>query len=123
MVLIDTSVWICSFFGQEPFFSGVDQLAAREDIAGHELVYGELLIGDIGGRQKFLDRFQQLPWTRMLPHAEVVQFVRALRLHGRGIGWIDVHLLASALVSRAPLWTADPRLARVAAELGVAYKA
>jgi predicted nucleic acid-binding protein len=123
MVLIDTSVWIRSFSGQEPFFGGVDQLAAREEVAGHELVYGELLVGDIGGRQKFLEEYALLRQTPMLPHADVVHFVRARRLHGRGIGWVDVHLLASALVSRSQLWTADPRLARVAAELGVAYRA
>jgi predicted nucleic acid-binding protein len=57
-----------------------------------------------------------------VPHREVVEFVRDRRLHGRGIGWIDAHLLASALVGRVPLWTADPRLAVVATELGIGYE-
>ena len=59
----------------------------------------------------------------VVPHAEVVAFVRARRLSGRGIGWVDLHLLASAIVANAPLWTADARLAAVAAELDVAHEA
>jgi predicted nucleic acid-binding protein len=58
----------------------------------------------------------------VVPHAEVVAFVRDRKLHGRGIGWIDVHLLASALVARVELWTADPTLATVAKELGISYE-
>jgi predicted nucleic acid-binding protein len=60
-------------------------------------------------------------WLSAVPHLDVVSFVRARKLHGRGIGWIDAHLLASALVGGAPLWTADERLARLARELGIAY--
>ncbi|MEK7751687.1 MAG: hypothetical protein AAB654_07195, partial [Acidobacteriota bacterium] len=58
----------------------------------------------------------------MVPHSEVVAFVRNRDLHGRGVGWIDVHLLASAVVERLQLWTADPRFSAVADELGVAYE-
>jgi predicted nucleic acid-binding protein len=57
----------------------------------------------------------------LVPHEEVAAFVRDRRLHGRGIGWIDAHLLASALVGRVRLWTTDPRLAIVAKELEVSY--
>jgi predicted nucleic acid-binding protein len=54
-------------------------------------------------------------------HGEVVAFAHERRLHGRGVGWIDAHLLASALVGRLKLWTTDPRLATLAKELGIAY--
>jgi predicted nucleic acid-binding protein len=57
----------------------------------------------------------------MVPHRDVVAFVRERDLHGRGVGWIDVHLLASAIVERLQLWTADPRLLAMADEFGVAY--
>ena len=57
----------------------------------------------------------------VVPHREVVEFVRQRWLHGRGIGWIDTHLAASALVSGVRLWSADPRLEEVARELGIAY--
>lgn len=58
----------------------------------------------------------------VVAHSEVGEFVRRRRLQGRGIGWIDTHLLSSALVGRAGLWTADTRLAAAASELGVGYK-
>lgn len=90
-------------------------------MAGHDLVYGELLIGDRGGRRRFLALYQQMQHAKMVAHEEVVEMVNARRLHGRGIGWIDAHLLASALIERIQLWTADPRLARVAGELGISY--
>jgi hypothetical protein len=56
-------------------------------------------------------------------HRDVVEFVSARRLHGRGIGWIDAHLLASTLLGSLALWTADPRLAAAARDLDVAYGA
>jgi hypothetical protein len=59
----------------------------------------------------------------MVPHRDVVEFVRHRDLHGRGVGWIDVHLLASAIVGRLQLWTADPRFSAAADEFGVAYEA
>jgi hypothetical protein len=52
----------------------------------------------------------------------VVAFVRDRKLYGRGIGWIDVHPLASALVARLDLWTTEPALATVAKELGISYE-
>jgi len=55
-------------------------------------------------------------------HAEVAVFVRSHKLHGRGIGWTDAHLLASALVAGVYLWTADKRLTGLAGELGIAYR-
>ena len=58
----------------------------------------------------------------VVPHADVVAFVRDRKLHGRGIGWVDAHLLASALVGRLELWTTDPALATVAKELGISYE-
>lgn len=56
----------------------------------------------------------------VVPHTDVVTFVRDRKLHGRGIGWIDAHLLASALVGGLTLWTTDPPLAMLAKELGIA---
>ena len=83
---------------------------------------GELLIGDRGGRRRLLADYEQMHQAPVVPHGDVVEFVRHRRLHGRGIGWIDAHLLASALVGRLKLWTADPRLAMLANELEVGYQ-
>jgi len=121
MVLVDTSVWIKSLADRAPYRSELDKLLALDEVAGHELVYGELLIGDRGGRRKFLAAYEQIHQARPVPHNDVVRFVRERDLHGRGAGWIDIHLLASALVERMQLWTADPRLSALAEEFGVAY--
>jgi predicted nucleic acid-binding protein len=121
MVLVDTSVWIRFLTGREPYANELDSLLERDEVAGHELVFGELLIGDNGGRKKLLDAYEQMHQATPVPHGDVITFVRERRLHGQGAGWIDVHLLASAIVSRYSLWTADPRLAALAAKFDVLY--
>jgi hypothetical protein len=75
------------------------------EAAVHDLVHGELLIGDVGGRKKLLDDYDKLFQAASIPHRDVVAFVEMRNLNGRGIGWIDIHLLASALVSRLKLST------------------
>jgi predicted nucleic acid-binding protein len=122
MVLVDTSVWIRFLANRAPYAAGLDRLLALDEVAGHDLVYGELLIGDKGGRSKLLASYQLMVQAETIPHRDVVEFVRDRGLHGQGAGWIDIHLLASALVGRSSLWTADPRLAAMAYELGVAYE-
>ena len=82
----------------------------------------ELLIGDKGGRKQLLADYEQMHQAPVVAHSELVAFVRDRRLRGRGIGWIDAHLLASALVGRLKLWTTDPRLTTLAKELGIAYE-
>ena len=123
MVLVDTSVWIRFLANRAPHAAALDRLLDLDEVTGHELVYGELLIGDRGGRRKLLAAYERIHQAEMVPHHDVVAFVRDRRLHGRGMGWIDVHLLASAIVGRLQLWTADPRFSTVANELGVAYQA
>lgn len=121
MVLVDTSVWIRFLANREPYASELDALLGRDEVAGHELVFGELLIGDKGGRKKLLEAYRQMHQASTVPHEEVVAFVEARRLHGQGAGWIDIHLLASAMVGRYKLWTADPRFELLAEQLALAY--
>src|SRR5260370_33265627 len=121
MVLVDTSVWIRSLAGRSPYMAELDRLLSRDEVMGHELVYGELLTGDRGGRRKLLASYERMHQAGMVPHRDAVAFVRDRDLHGRGVGWIDVHLLASAIVGRFQLWTADPRFSAVANELGIAF--
>jgi predicted nucleic acid-binding protein len=121
MVLVDTSVWIRFLANRAPYATELDRLLSVDEVAGHELVYGELLIGDRGGRRKLLTVYERIYQASFVPHTDVVAFVRERDLHGRGVGWIDVHLLASAIVGRLRLWTADPRFAVLANELGIAY--
>jgi hypothetical protein len=122
MVLVDTSVWIRFLSNRAPYATELDALLSRDEVAGHELVYGELLVGDRGGRRKLLAAYQLMHQADRIPHDDVVAFARGRDLCGRGVGWIDVHLLASVLVGRLQLWTVDPRFSAVAKALGVAYQ-
>jgi predicted nucleic acid-binding protein len=121
VVLVDTSVWIRFLAGREPQASRLDRLLASDEVVGHDLVYGELVIGDPRGRRAgLLVAYAEIHRAPTVPHLEVVEFVRTRRLQGLGIGWVDAHLLASTLVERCRLWTADASLAQVARQLGVA---
>ena len=86
----------------------------------HPLIIGELACGHIGLRERTLLLLRQLPSCDVAEHEEVLALIQSRRIHGRGLGIVDVHLLASASLSRAPLWTQDRALARVARELGLA---
>jgi predicted nucleic acid-binding protein len=121
-VLVDTSVWIRFLANRAPYAAELDGLLSRDEVSGHDFVYGELLTGDRGGRKALLANYERMDQAPLVPHAELVAFVRDRKLNGRGIGWIDAHLLASALVGRLKLWTADSPLATVATELGIAYE-
>jgi predicted nucleic acid-binding protein len=121
-VLVDTSVWIRFLSNRAPHAAELEELLSRDEVCGHDFVYGELLIGDAGGRKKLLADYEQMHQAPVVPDADVVAFVRDRRLRGRGIGWVDAHLLASSLVGRLKLWTTDPRLMTLATELGVSYE-
>jgi hypothetical protein len=123
VVLVDTSVWIRFLAGREPYAAALDRLLATEQVMAHELVEGELLIGDAGGRAKLLAAYAEIDRAGTVAHPEVVELVRSRRLQRRGIGWIDAHLLASTLVERCRLWTVDANLAGIAEELRIAHAA
>ncbi len=121
MVLVDTSVWIRFLSNRAPHAAQLQDLLLRGEVSGHDFVFGELLVGDKGGRKKLLADYVRMHQSLTVPHREVVEFVQRRRLYGRGIGWVDAHLLASAVVGCGSLWTADPRLAAAATELGINY--
>jgi predicted nucleic acid-binding protein len=122
MVLVDTSVWIRFLANRTPYAQQLEKLLARDEVAAHDLVFGELLVGDRGGRRTLLNAYEGIHTVGTVPHREVIEFVRNRKLHGRGIGWIDVHLLASALVNQLHLWTADSSLQAVALDLNISYR-
>lgn len=122
MVLVDTSVWIRFLADRMPYAAELDRLLEIDEVAGHDLVYGELLIGEAGGRSQFLSSYDLIHRVPAANHPEVAAFVRSHKLHGRGIGWIDAHPLAAAQVADTSLWTADEHLAKPPGELGIAYR-
>src|SRR5438093_3732513 len=123
MILVDTSVWIRFLANRAPYAAELDALLSRDEVVGHEFVYGELLIGDRGGRKKLLALYEQMRQASMAPHRDVVAFVRSRDLRGRGVGWIDIHLLASAILRRSQLCTANSKLRAVTKDGANAYEA
>ncbi|MGH7583728.1 MAG: type II toxin-antitoxin system VapC family toxin [Gemmatimonadales bacterium] len=108
MILADTSVWI------DHFRRGNARLGALLDageVAMHRFVVGELAMGRLDARRQILELLSGLPELPTVTHEEALHFVDAHRLGGFGLGWIDVHLLAAAIVARVPLWTLDRKLA------------
>jgi predicted nucleic acid-binding protein len=119
-VLVDTSVWRRYFSG----IASVRQLGEFLDEDGavliHPFILGELVLGGLSTRDEAL--FVRLPRARVVRDEEVLELVRRRRLMRRGIGWVDAHLLASALLSSAVLWSIDADLSAAAANLSVDYR-
>ena len=117
MTLVDTSVWV-EFFRGPGRASGLTALLESGEVLLHPFVLGELAIGNLGpDRRRVLSDLEQLPRAFAVADEEVLRFVEARSLFGKGIGWIDAHLLASTLTSASTLWTLDRRLAAAATKL------
>ena len=115
MILADTSVWIDHFRnGSEPLV----RLLENEEILIHPMVIGELACGHLPDREQVLEDLASLPTAGFASHAEVMSMIEDRALMGKGIGYIDAHLLAAVqLTPDTHLWTLDKRLAQVAAQL------
>ncbi len=119
MVLVDTSIWISHFRENNPH---LNKLLLDESIACHPLIIGELACGNIKNRKEIITLLQALPPTLLADHDEILEFIERKKLMGIGIGLIDVHLLASSLLTNLPLWTADRTLRSTAAKFNISYK-
>jgi predicted nucleic acid-binding protein len=119
VILADTSVWV------DHLRAGDRELAHALEasrVVVHPFIVGEIACGNLRNRREVLDLFGKLPALPVASHEEAVEFIERRRLMGRGIGYVDVHLLASVLLEPpVRIWTRDRRLARVAGELGVRH--
>lgn len=120
MILVDTSVWIDHLRRPE---RELIRLLSDGDVLCHPFVVGELACGHLKRRVTFLAGLSRLPTAPLATHAEALAFVERHALSGRGIGWTDAHLLASATLAGASrLWTRDKRLRSVAQALDRHYQ-
>jgi len=118
VILVDTSVWV------DHLRRGNDRLATllqQAQVLCHPFVVGELACGRLRRRLEVLDLLARLPAAPLASHAEALAFIERRRLMGRGLSWVDVHLLASATLSGQPLWTQDRALSTAASSLGLAW--
>lgn len=117
VILVDTSIWV-------DHLRATDRQLARllldDAVLGHPFVVGELACGALRHRSEILGLLRHLPQAPVVEHDEVLAFIEAHALAGSGLGWIDVHLLASATLAGERVWTRDRRLALAARRLGVA---
>jgi predicted nucleic acid-binding protein len=118
VILVDTSVWVEHLRSASAILS---VLLDDGGVLGHPFVLGELALGNLRQRDDFLRVLRRLPQATSASHLEVLQFIGREALYGRGIGYVDAHLLAAArLTAGSKLWTRDRRLQRVADQLGLA---
>ena len=113
-MLVDTSVWVEHLRRRNASLAG---LLEQAQIWTHAFVVGELACGNLAQRAKILSSLAALPHAPVATHDEALAFLETHHLMGRGLGWIDVHLLASAKLAKLSFWTMDKRLAAVAADL------
>ena len=111
MVLVDTSIWIDHFRKKEPKLA---DLLNEGMVVMHPFVLGELACGNLKNRAALLTNLEALPAALPASDEEVLRLIEDRKLWGRGIGWVDAHLLASALVSECAFWTADGKLSQAA---------
>ncbi len=120
MILVDTSVWVDHLRVGE---QGLVALLQDSLVLAHPFVIGELALGTLHNREQVLGLLSALPQTPVATHEETMQFIENFGLYGRGIGYVDSHLLAAArLQSDACLWTRDKRLQKVAVDLRMAME-
>lgn len=117
MVLVDTSVWIDHLRHANARLGGLLQ---RGQVVVHPFVAGELALGELRHRAAVLALFAQMPQAPVASAAEVLTFIEQRDLIGKGIGLVDAHLLASAVLADVSLWTFDKRLGDVATTLRIA---
>jgi len=119
MVLVDTSVWVSHF--RKGNIELADLLHDGE-VAIHPFVVGELACGNLKNRTLILSLLKSLPMGVEAEHEEVLAFIEKNRLMGKGLGYVDAHLITSAVLTGVSLWTLDKRLGQVAYLLHRSYK-
>ena len=119
MILVDTSVWIDHL---RRGVSELGQLLEQNLVLVHPFVIGELACGNLTRREEILEHLHNLPRAVVASDREVLHLIEARRLMGHGVGYLDLHLLASVILSEdAVIWTRDRKLDAVAAELSIQH--
>ena len=119
MVLVDTSIWIIHL---RQGSRKLEKLLMDAEVMCHPFIIGELACGNLKNRNEIISLLQSLPMAPTIEFDEFLFFIDRNHLMGKGIGFVDVHLLASAQLIGVRLWTADKRLNSAADLLELAFK-
>ena len=118
MVLVDTSVWVLHLREEDV---ELERLLNDGAVVCHPFIVGELACGNLKNRSEILSLLQALPIALQAEHEDVIPFIDNYKLMGKGLGYIDIHLLASALLTEVSIWTLDKKLDGVSAKLGICF--
>jgi predicted nucleic acid-binding protein len=118
MILADSSVWIHLFRAGD---SELETLLEKGRVAMHDFVLGELVCGNLRDRSRTIANLRLLPRIGVATTDETLALIANHRLHGRGLGWTDAHLLAAALLARCEIYTRDRALEKTAQHLAIAH--
>ncbi|HUI45423.1 MAG TPA: type II toxin-antitoxin system VapC family toxin [Nitrospirota bacterium] len=118
MMLVDTSVWVEHF---RTGTIGLESSLNEGQVICHPFIVGELACGNLRNRLQILSLLVTLPSAQLADHEEVMLFIETHRLMGKGLGYVDIHLLASAIMTGVPVWTFDKKLNKAAATLGIKF--
>ena len=118
MVLVDTSVWVMHFREGSKELSG---LLNEGSVLCHPFIIGELACGNLKDRAVILSYLKLLPMSIEAEPEEVLSFIESKHLMGQGVGYVDVHLIASAVLTGVSIWTFDKKLAQTADSLHITY--
>jgi predicted nucleic acid-binding protein len=118
MVLVDTSVWVEHLRSGN---IGLKNLLNEGHVVCHLFIVGELACGNLSNRSEILSLLQALPLVDHAEHEEVMHFIENYSLMGKGLGYIDMHLIVSALLTKVSIWTLDKKLKEVSSKLRLEY--
>lgn len=119
MVLVDTSIWVDHLRKGNRH---LEKLLLDAEVTCHSFVIGELACGNIKNRSEILTLLQSLPTIPTIDLDEYLYFIDQNLLYGFGIGFVDIHLLASAKLTDITIWTADKKLNDAAIKLNISYR-
>jgi hypothetical protein len=119
MVIVDTSVWVSHFREGN---TELANLLNNGKVVCHPFVVGELACGNLKNRNQILSLLQSLPMGINADHEEVLEFIERNQLMGKGLGYVDIHLIASAMLTGMSIWTHDKKLKQVANALDISHK-
>ena len=118
MVLVDTSVWVSHL---REGGVGLEKLLNDGEVVCHPFIVGELACGNLKKRHEILIYLQSLPMAILAEDGEVLKFIENHKLRGKGLGYIDVHLIAAAILTDVSLWTFDKTLDKITTKIGINY--
>ena len=119
MVLVDTSVWIDHFRNEN---DRLVKLLNNGEVFSHPFIIGEIACGKIKNRLEIITSLQSLPQSLIVDHEEVMLFIEKKKIMGQGLGYIDITLLVSSILTGIPLWTLDKRLNEIARKFDIHHE-